>query len=326
MTNPFVIEDIVATAKNQAVRHYPFERGTKIQKALALIFSRHLGGLRSGAKFETEGLLVTGRSGAGKTSEVDHVIDMFNASGAQLPDGKTARFVSCMLSAKGGWKGLGNMTLKALGYHLADTARNTEMQIWHKVVQQAKAQGVVGIYYDEAQHIFRGKTERERLATLDSLKTLMKSEEWPLILICSGVPELKGYLYEEEQLSRLLTEVELKDIDLPRDFDILHEVVSRVALDANLDPAPTLATEDFYHRLATGAGFRWGLAIMITSRAIEECQIAGSGILSPNHFADAWARKTDTPAISSPFFNKQYVSVFPRDRLFWKHRVGEDDN
>ncbi|WP_312531014.1 ATP-binding protein [Paracoccus sp. (in: a-proteobacteria)] len=324
MTNPFVIEEIVETASKNGLWHYPFERGAKIQRALAQIFSRHLGGLRSGTRFETEGLLVTGKSGAGKTSEVNHIIKSFNASGPILPDGRTARIVSCMLDAKGGWKGLGTMTLAALGYPLADTARNTQIQIWRKVIQQAKGQGVVGIYYDEAQHIFRGKSEREQLAILDSLKTLMKSEEWPLILIFSGVPELHGYLYEEEQLFRLLTEVELKDIDLPQDFDTLHELVSNMALDAGLDPAPTLATEDFYHRLATGAGFRWGLAIMITNRAIEACHLVGGKILTVEHFVQGWMNKTGMAALASPFLNKHYVSAFPKDRLFWNQRVGEE--
>ena len=324
MTNPFVIEEIAETASNHAAWHYPFERGAKIQQAVAQIFSRHLGGLRSGSRFETEGVLVTGNSGAGKTREVHHVISSFNASAPTLPDGKAARIVSCMLDAKGGWKGLGSMTLAALGYPLADSARNTQIQIWRKVIQQAKAQGVVGIYYDEAQHIFRGKSESEQLAILDSLKTLMKSEEWPLILIFSGVPELHGYLYQEEQLFRLLTEVALKDVELPHDFDTLHELVSNMVLDAGLNPAPTLATEDFYHRLATGAGFRWGLAIMITSRAIEACHRAGSDVLSVDHFVQGWSNKTGMAPVASPFLNKHYVSTFPKDRLFWKQRIGEE--
>lgn len=320
MTNPFVIDKIADAATGFAARHYPFARAEDLQQALARTFSRYLGNHRSGARFEAEGLLVTGPTGAGKSTEIENLINMFHDSNAALSDGTVARIISCNLDAKDGWKSLGTKTLEALGYKLADTARNTQQQIWRKVVLQAKAQGVVCIHYDEAQHIFRGKSDTERLSILDSFKTLLKSRDWPLMLILSGMPELAGQVREEPQLFRLLTQVEMQDIVVPRDFQILHELVSSYAIRAGLPVADDLASEDFYERLATAAGFRWGLAIVIAQHAVGEAIVANAPSLSIGHFIEAWTRKTRMVPIASPFLHDRYATAFPRDRLFWSNR------
>lgn len=264
-------------------------------------------------------MLVTGPTGAGKTEEMKYLIDKFNVSRPTLKDGKVARIASCILENKDGWKGLGKKTLSLLGYELAPTSRNTQQDIWRKVLLQAKAQGVVGIHYDEAQHIFQGKSPAERFSMLDSLKTLMKSHDWPLMLILSGMPELAGHVREEPQLSRLLTPVELKDINIPNDFETLHELVSSYSLDADLGMAEDLATEDFYDRLATGASLRWGLAILIVKHAIEQAKITSESVLRREHFVRAWTGRTGVTPIQTPFLHDRYMTAFPRDRVFWTH-------
>lgn len=241
----------------------------------------------------------------------------FNASQAQLPSGLPARIVTCKLDSKIGWKGLGAMTLHKLDYNIAQNSRATQIQIWNRVVTQTRDQGVVGIYYDEAQHMFRSKSESECLAVLDALKTLMKSHEWPLMLILSGVPELAGYVREEPQLFRLLNQHEFREVSLPEDYQIIHEIVGSFAISSAIGLAEDLASEDFYHRLATAAGFRWGLIIEIVGLAIMEAQQKHHPQLSRDHFTDAWAEKAKMLRVATPFTHPHYVSMFPKDRLFW---------
>lgn len=319
--NPFIIPAVTSTATTLAEKHFPLARGKELQRSLALIFSRYLGNLQSGRRFEAEGLLVTGASGTGKTREIHHLITQFNDSEPRLPCGKPARFVHCLLEGKTGWKGIGSTTLRSLGYPVSDTARNTQARIWEKVVLQAKAQGVVGIHYDEAQHIFRGKSETERLAVLDSFKTLLKSHDWPLILILSGVPELAGYVLEEPQLFRLMTQVRLKEIDLPADYQVMHEIVGSFGIETGLEPAQDLLSEDFYHRLATAAANRWGVMIEITTKAIMAARMAEELVLSRAHFVEAWAEKTKMVRLMNPFTHENYRGMFPSDQLFWARSV-----
>lgn len=315
--NPFIIPAVASTANTLADKHFPLDRGKELQRSMALIFSRYLGNLQSGNRFEAEGLLVTGASGSGKTREIHHLVKQFNESEPLLPSGKPARFVHCLLEGKTGWKGIGSTTLRALGYPVSDNARNTQARIWEKVVLQAKAQGVVGIHYDEAQHIFRGKSETERLAVLDSFKTLLKSHDWPLILILSGVPELAGHVMEEPQLFRLMTQLRLQEIDLPADYRVMHEIVGSFGIETGLAPAQDLMSEDFYHRLATAAANRWGVMIEITTKAITAARMEDTSVLARTHFVEAWAEKTKMVQLMNPFTHENYRSMFPNDKLFW---------
>jgi len=314
--NPFIIPAIRDTTAHFAKQHYKFDRTNELQTALAGIFSRYLGNLEAGGPFETEGLLITGESGSGKTKEVEHLIANFNESMPTLPSGQPARIVSCFLDGKSGWKGLGRKSLKALGYHIAENSRNTQDRIWEKVVHQAMEQGVVAIHYDEAQHIFRGKPESECLAILDSFKTLLKAPGWPLMLIFTGVEELAGYMESEQQLFRLMTPNHFKDIALPSDFQIIHEIVGSYAIEVGIETAGDLAGEDFYKRLATAAAFRWGLLIKITCDAVASALSKGASALEREHFVDAWVAKTQMPRFVTPFTHDSYETMFRRHNPF----------
>ena len=144
MNNPFVISSLVDMNADLAQRHFPLARGAKLQQTFAQLFSRHLGLLQSGKRFEAHSLLVTGPSGTGKTTEIDDMLQRFNDSGVSMLDNVRAQFASCVLDAKGSWKDLGRKTLDALGYSITSKTRRTQFEIWNLVILQAKRQGVVG--------------------------------------------------------------------------------------------------------------------------------------------------------------------------------------
>ncbi len=322
--NPFVIPEIVALNTDCTKRHYPLSRGAGLQAAFAQIFSQHLGALRSGGRFETESLMVTGPSGTGKTKEISDMIRRFNESKIQLPDGQPALIIECLLDAKGSWKDLGKTTLRAMGYPISKTSRATQTEIWQRVAYQAKEQGIVAIHYDEAQHILRGRSETERLATLDAFKSLMKHHTWPLMLILSGVPELADYTKEEMQLFRLLTWVNFADIDLsmlddnalPQDYTVIHEIVGSYALTAGLEVDAAIQTQEFYHCLATAAAFRWGILIDLAFKAAANAKKSGNPCLSPEDFVDVWAIKTGMNRAATPFTHEGYRTMFRPDKPF----------
>ena len=322
--NPFIIPEVADLKTRLSHRHFPLGRAEELQKTFARTFSRHLGSLRGGKRFEAESILVTGPSGSGKTKEIGDLLRRFNESEPPLPDGKPARFVECVLDSKGGWKDLGKKTLHAMGYPISDGSRLTQAAIWERVGIQARMQGIVGIHYDEAQHILRERSFRERLAILDAFKTLMKSHEWPLMLILSGVPELSGYVKEEPQLFRLVTQVKFADIDLcqgdseevSEDYGVIHEIVGSYAVSAGLEVDDALRTLNFYHRLATAAAFRWGQMIKLTFDAASLAAENGAGVLSSDHFTEVWVEKTSMNRAATPFTHAEYETVFRRDKPF----------
>jgi hypothetical protein len=314
--NEFINPAIVSVSQVANGITYPLDRAVDLQAGLVGIFSRYLGCLQSERRFETEALVVTGHSGSGKTKEIGDLLHRFHMSETLLPSGQAARFVEVLLDSKGGWKDLGKVTLEAMGYPITDKTRKTQTEIWRLVGAQAKMQGIVGIHYDEAQHIFSGKSENEQATILDSFKTLVKSHDCPLILILSGVPELSGYVQNLDQLQRKGIYRNFKDIDFSRDDKSIHEIVGSYAIKFDLEVAAELQTADFLHRLASAGAFRWGMVFYITTCAIEVAISAGDRVLTKEHFNEMWVSKTEMHPIATPFTHNDYETMFRREKRF----------
>nr|WP_263481079.1 AAA family ATPase [Pseudosulfitobacter pseudonitzschiae] len=212
---------------------------------------KHLGRLCSGKYFEGEVLVVTGKSGSGKTSEIVNMMANFNAAEIALPGGQNARMVSKELDRKGGWKDLGKKTLRAMGYPIEDNVRMSQSAIWERVAFQGRHQGIVSINYDEFQHILSGKEGLALEAELDSFKSILKSKTWPFLLVLSGIPELDDKNQHFEQLGRKVTHVTFTVIEYDDDASTVHEMMGSYALEARLEVSDDMNTEDFIHRLAT---------------------------------------------------------------------------
>jgi hypothetical protein len=312
----FVDETVRTATQRNGSRLYPLPRAEKLTADLKDIFSDHLGNLGHGGHFEAEGILVTGRSGSGKTKELDSLVCRFNASGARLPDGRPARIAKCLLKGVGGWKAVGTCTAKAIGYPIGPKSKLTQYEIWEIVVREARLRGIVGVHFDEVQHIFHKKAEADRLAILDAFKTLMKSHEWPLMLIFSGIPELEDHIQADGQLYRLLRVLPFEDVNLPEDYQSIHEIVGSYALDAGIEVDADLMTEDFLRRLSAAGAHRWGLIIKIAMQSITEAQKAGADRLERKHFVAWWTAKTKGAPAASPFLHRDFETIFRKDHPF----------
>lgn len=307
---------IAETAALNTGRYFPLSRGEKLRAMFGEVFSRHIGNLNSGQWFEGEVLLVTGLSESGKTRETNEVLKLLHAEQVPLPTGTPARIAQCDLSRAGGWKDLGRRTLKAMGYHLSDNARLTQTDIWARVAHQAEAQGIIGIHFDEAQHIFAGKSDNDREMILDNFKSLIKSRGWPLLLIMSGVPELADHLRALDQTQNKVTHVHFEGIDLPDDLDVIHEIVGSYAFKNGLEVEDDLLTEDFYRRLAVASAMRWGTLIKMTIASIANARVSGSTTLTRDHYVDFWAGKANVNALATPFTHSAYETMFRPEKPF----------
>jgi len=307
---------IAETAAMNTGRYFPLRRSERLRATFSEIFSRHIGNLNSGQWFEGEVLLVTGLSECGKTRETNEVLKLLHAERVPLPNGEPACIAQCDLSRAGGWKDLGRRTLKAMRYYLSDNARLTQTEIWARVAYQAEEQGIIGIHFDEAQHIFAGKSDNDREMILDNFKSLIKARGWPLLLIMSGVPELAGHLRALDQTQNKVTHVHFGEVDLPDDLEVIHEIVGSYAFDNGLEVDDDLLSEDFYRRLAVASAMRWGTLIKMTIASIAKARVAGSSTLSRDHYVDFWAEKANVNALATPFTHDGYETMFRPDQPF----------
>ncbi|PWR00993.1 hypothetical protein DKT77_19305 [Meridianimarinicoccus roseus] len=294
--------------------HFPFERGKCLKSALSWCFTDYHAKASIGDAFEARGILVTGLSRQGKTKELTRLVSKFNEDVIVMPDGRPAKIIQCVLSGKVTWKDLGVKILKEFGYELK--GRNTQAEIWDKVVKYSDLQGVVGIHFDECQHIFSETGDRTNQQFLDSFKTLLKDPRRPLMLILSGIPELESYIEQEEQLHRLLRHVHLAKIDMSRseDLDEMTQLAFSYADEAGLDFAP-LATQDFLERLAFTCSDRWGLVIEMLIEAYKNAMIAGDKLCTLDHFSQAYAVLLGGSAGYSPLTVRNYRDCFSSENL-----------
>jgi hypothetical protein len=288
-------------------RHYPLPRRKELDFEINNVVTDYLAKRDTGKPFEARGLYVTGESRTGKTKEINTAIESFNTGGTRLPDGLTARFVQCTLSGMLSWKDLGIEVLDSLGFPMA--AQRNQSYIWNEVVKQARLQGVIGIHFDECQHMFTetGKITNDKV--LDGFKSLCKNKHWPFVLILSGVPALAGFVNGYDQLRELLKPVHFGLIQYPKDIAEVNNLCFAYADHGDIEFEP-LAKRDFYERLAFANGYRWGLVIEMLIEALTLCKLDGRTEIDIIYFEQAFARKTGIPFGFSPFSVDDYEEAF----------------
>lgn len=319
--NEFIdIAAVEASAPLKAV-YYPFARAEPLLVAVKACLTDYYAKASVGAEFEARGVLVTGKSRSGKTRELQHLIQKINDSRIMMPSGQPARIVKCTLPARMNWKELGLKTLNALGYP-GEGNRRTTNSIWQLVRDQAKRQGVIGIHYDEAQHMFSDTGNAANRVVLDSFKAVMKETDWPLMIILSGVPSLKSHIEadhaseERKQLRFLLTPVHFELIrpKVAADIEELNTLAYTYADKAGIDFDP-LSNVDFFERLSHACAYRWGLVIEMMIEALTLCRVAGETRIGIEHFADAFSLTHGIPSGFSPFTIDDYQESFDPDKL-----------
>ena len=310
----FINSKMVEISTPLKAAYFNFSRADDLCKALSWCVTDYTTKAFIGQPFEARGVLVIGESRQGKSREIQRFRDKFNDGSEIMPDGRPALIVHCILSGKVTWKDLGMKVLNALGYPLK--GRRTQAEIWDQVVKLAKLQGVVGIHFDECQHVFSEEGERTNQQNLDSFKTLLKDSRWPLMLILSGIPSLAAHIAKEEQLVRLLRTVHFEKIDLTRrkDLDEMLNLTFVYADKAGLDFSP-LATHDFLERLAFACFDRWGLVIEMLIETFTHCRMLDGNVCSIDHFSQAYAELYSTPIGYSPFTMPNYRENFDPSRL-----------
>ncbi|WP_323767326.1 AAA family ATPase [Marinovum sp.] len=310
----FVNQSVAEVTAPLKSAHFPFPRGKELFEAMTWCTTDYYAKAKSGQPFEARGIMVIVESRQGKSREIQRLREKFNDGTVIMPDGRPAKILHCILSGKVTWKDLGVKILGLLGYPLK--GRRTQAEIWEKVIKYAELQGVVGIHFDECQHVFVEKGDQTNQQILDSFKILLKESRWPLMLILSGVPSLAQHIAREEQLAFLLRTVRFENIDMgkQRDVDEMLQLTFTYAEKAGLDFDP-LATKDFFERLAFSCCNRWGLVIEMLIEALTHGQQNGDEVCTKDHFEHAYAQIYSAPPGYSPFSMSEYRDGFDHARM-----------
>ncbi len=305
----FINKAVVDVRKPLLAARFPFIRSEHLRDAMTWCATDYYTKASIGGRFEARGIVVIGESRQGKSTEIETMLKALNDGTTIMPDGRPAKIVSCLLSGKVTWKDLGVVILDVLGYPIR--GHNSQTEIWSKVRKYAELQGVVGIHFDECQHVFTAADTATNQKILDSFKSLLKDHNWPLMLIFSGIPSLATQIKKEEQLDRLLRVVRFDGIDLSRSSDkeeLLHLFFSygdRAGLEIE-----DLATQNFLERLSFAACLRWGLVIELLIEAFSLAAFTSDKTCTIDHFSEAFSKISGFSKGYSPFTLKNYQDNF----------------
>lgn len=135
----FIDKEVVDAGATLKSSHFPFPRASELRDAMVWCVTDYYTKAKSGKAFEARGLMVTGETREGKSTEIKRMVDKFNDGSTIMPDGRPAIFVECVLSGEVTWKNLGAKILDKLGYPLK--GRRDQDEIWREVRKKSEASG-----------------------------------------------------------------------------------------------------------------------------------------------------------------------------------------
>ncbi|MCP1559065.1 UNVERIFIED_ORG: hypothetical protein M2438_003155 [Methylobacterium sp. SuP10 SLI 274] len=240
--------------------------------------SRPLG---PGNRSETRALVLTGRTGAGKSSMLSRILSAHPAfPGFGVPR-SGCRAVSVLTPSPCNPKALGVEILRVLDYPM--TAERSVQAVWAKVRDRIEFLGKLVLHLDEIHNVLETANKRELKQIRTLLKTFLVSPTWPVVLVLSGLPEVVPFFEglndpDEDgnpnpdtkgEVRRRAVFVPLRSLELPTDADMVAVAVKDMASVAGMGVTDDLTTT-VVPRLVHAGLYELGTAMQLAHEAIGQ--------------------------------------------------------
>ncbi|MEN3236341.1 TniB family NTP-binding protein [Methylobacterium ajmalii] len=270
-------------------------------------------------------LVITGPSGAGKTKSLMRAVRRHPLLRGFDLDGPDGPLVSVTVTSPCTLKQLGRDTLRTVGYPLERDIK--EHLVWERVRHRLMERKKALLIFDEMQHITQTANVFEQEKVANTIKDLMINRKWRSSIIVCGLPAVADFIHSDEQLRRRATFLQMKHLRMPDDNLGIADIVSGLAKVAGLT---SQGDSEIAPRLIHAAGGRLGVAVEITQNAIEmalalsdfetgeadgELALLSTlgastpGILTIQHFADAFRRRSGYASDENPFISRDWTST-----------------
>ncbi|TBF35231.1 hypothetical protein ELG88_08385 [Rhizobium leguminosarum] len=296
--------------------HIATEKDDVLDKELEVILAHII----SGNATEGFAILLSGKSGAGKSTILEKRLDD-NPAFAPIKDEFGNELRLCLrlkTPASCSVKSLGKAILRATGYHL-DRDRN-EDYIWAKVTERLQKMQTRIIVLDEFQHVVNTPPSKGYLHLSDTIKNLMQVPGWPVWLILSGVPDIERFLDRDPngQMDRRAPVIAIGNLeDDEFDRERVKQIIHVLAETCKCEIAFPIEAE-FVRRLMHGGLFRLGTTIQLIKNALVCCMwddealkaetgeasSAGQALrweLAPRHFEEGYRRLSNCSEATNVF-------------------------
>ncbi|MFA3920460.1 TniB family NTP-binding protein [Ruegeria hyattellae] len=259
---------------------------------------------------EVRAIAVVGASGSGKSTLVKHVIEHHPKTTKPRAGENKVEIVRILVPSPATLKDVGSSILQKLGF---DTMRSKSSgAIWDQVRCLFQNRETLFLHMDEAQHLFSTQNRNVRQSVVNTLKTLLNSDDWPVGLILSGTPEMMVMLNSDAQLQRRVDIVNLPAISWSSHAKEAEAALRAYAAQAELEFCPQLDLDAFLPRLIHAGANEFGLTIEMILRGIELALLSGSKTMRVAHFIEAFRRKSGCVLGLNPFAAADYLAIDAR--------------
>lgn len=251
---------------------------------------------------EARGLVLTGPTGAGKSTLVHKLLSEHPAFPGFGTPGSGCRALSVTVQSPATLKSLGSALLDELGWRAA--TRATEGDIWRIVKVRLHELGYTVVHLDEGQRIAQNRSPDEIKNICDTWITLLQQPN-PVVLVLSGVESLLTLVNGHPQCFRRFFKLSLPPLSA-LDVEEIAGAILAYCIEAGI------RFEDDDHivpRLIHASGSRFGMAMEFAVDAIAEALLLGDDALTLGHFADAYAFRTGCFPGENPFMAHAWKDV-----------------
>lgn len=270
--------------------------------------------LGPGNRSETRALVLTGRTGAGKSTMVSRIISAHPAFHGFGVQNSGCRAVSVSTPSPCNPKALGLEILRVLGFPMAP--ERPLPAVWSRVRERLLFQGKVVLHLDEIHNVLETANKPELKQIRMLLKTFLVSPEWPLVLVLSGLPEVIPFFEglndtsdetnasadTKGEVRRRSVFVELRSLRLPRDTKMIAAAIEDMAAVAGMSSDEDIDVK-IVPRLIHASLYELGTSMEIAHEAIDQCLIADKQplVLDIKHFVLAYRERTGCDDTVNPF-------------------------
>ena len=273
--------------------------------------SRPLG---PGNRSETRALVLTGKTGAGKSTMVSRIISAHPAFyGFGVPH-SGCRAVSVSTPSPCNPKALGLEILRVLGFPMAP--ERPLPAVWGRVRERLLFLGKVVLHLDEIHNVLETANVKELTQIRTLLKTFLVSPEWPVVLVLSGLPEVIQFFEglndpsddgtanadTKGEVRRRAVFVDLQSLRLSKDNAMIAAALKDMATVAKMFSDGDIDVK-IVPRLIHAGLYELGTSMEIAHEAIGQCLMADKHpfALGLKHFQMAYRERTGCDDTVNPF-------------------------
>lgn len=256
---------------------------------------------------ETGALGVFGGSGAGKSVLISKTFERLPFL-QRMRDGESGNYIQITVPPEPTIRGLGAAIAAETGY--TKFAKRTRVwEVFDVVAHRLAERGVAVILVDEIHHLLRAGPGRDRIGTLQMLKTLLQGRG-AVALVLSGIREAEEAISKDSEMSRRLFRYHLEAARLQGDdTERLATFTSRCCERVGVQPPDD---PHFAKRLVLASNGELGQAIRLMKMILRRVLISGGSALTIGEAARYFEMREQMRGALHPFVSADW-EVLHRD-------------